>query len=491
MIRYKKILVTMMLLTAAAILFGSCAYRPKGVSAESTTAAPASTAQPEPTPTPAITHTVTYRMEGKTLSEEQVAEGTAPLHVPGFSDRNGILSWEDSGGAAVDVWNIPIMEDTVYDVQKTGPALNREGAIFAADTDGLFHPLNTFTRSDAVRLIYELLGKKPTGETFLKDVTTHARCWQAATTLVTAGYIQVDEAGKFYPDVAITPEDLSFMLEKLFSRGAVAAAMEGVSGELTRAQAAMILDKLLESPNAEQSPYFPDVSPDMDCYEAVEHLGIQGSISWVKGERAEPGFVNLEGYLYRVGEDGYFIRDTMVGTLYFDVTGQYTSGDEAVDSYVADIIDRNTKASMSREDMLRAVYDYVRDHYLYLKRSLYETGETGWELSEALKMFQTGKGNCYNFSGAFWSLARGVGYDAVCYAGLVGKDRDPHSWVEIEYDGVPYIFDVETEMSYRLVDDYITSMYKITYERGEIWSYVRDHAEAERLLAEKAAAQSA
>ena len=94
------------------------------------------------------------------------------------------------------------------------------------------------------------------------------------------------------------------MLEKLFSRGAVAAAMEGVSGELTRAQAAMILDKLLESPNAEQSPYFPDVSPDMDCYEAVEHLGIQGSISWVKGERAEPGFVNLEGYLYRVGEDG-------------------------------------------------------------------------------------------------------------------------------------------------------------------------------------------
>jgi len=121
--------------------------------------------------------------------------------------------------------------------------------------------------------------------------------------------------------------------------------------------------------------------------------------------------------------------------------------------------------------MLRTLYLYVRDHYLYLKRSLYEVGETGWELSEALVMFQTGKGNCYNFTGAFWALARGIGYDAVCYSGLVGRARSPHSWTEIEFDGVPYIFDVETEMSQRLQDDYISNLYKMTYEQGEYWSY--------------------
>ena len=65
--------------------------------------------------------------------------------------------------------------------------------------------------------------------------------------------------------------------------------------------------------------------------------------------------------------------------------------------------------------------------------------------------FQSRAARRSKISGAFWSLARGVGFDAVCYAGLVGKDRDPHSWVEIEFDGEPYIFDVETEMSYRLV----------------------------------------
>ena len=89
-------------------------------------------------------------------------------------------------------------------------------------------------------------------------------------------------------------------------------------------------------------------------------------------------------------------------------------------------------------------------------------------------MFETSKGNCYNFTAAFWALARGVGYDAVCYSGLVGVDRNPHSWVEIVFDGTPYIFDVETEMQNRLNNDYYTSMYQMTYERGKLWSYARE-----------------
>ena len=481
--RNPPILFLCLLTVIFGLMFSRCGYRPEGI--EVVTSVPEAAATPEPTPVPVNTVTVTYRLDGKTLATEEVPEGEAPSHVPGFADDRGILSWK-LAGAEVDVWNTPIWESAVYDAT-LGPALERTGAYFAPESDGLFHPMNTFTRSDAVRAVYALLDSKPTGETFLKDVTTHARCWQAATTLVTAGYMSLDDAGRFYPDVAITRQDLTSLLSKIFSHGAVEAAMKAYDGEkLTRGEAAVMLDALLEQPESKTAPYFPDVSPDMTEFEAVERAGIQGNISWVKGDRAEPGFVNLEGYLYCVGEDGYFLRDTMVGTLYFDVTGQYTSGDTAVDDYVADIIDKNTRSSMSRDDMLKAVYVYVRDSYLYLKRSIYSTGDTGWELSEALKMFQTGKGNCYNFSGAFWALARGVGFDAVCYSGLVGRDRDPHSWVEIEFDGVPYIFDVETEMSNLLVKDY-TSMYKITYERGELWSYVRDPELAAQLLAEKEA----
>ena len=43
---------------------------------------------------------------------------------------------------------------------------------------------------------------------------------------------------------------------------------------------------------------------------------------------------------------------------------------------------------------------------------------------------------------------------------------------------MPYVFDVETEMSYRLVNDYITSMYRKTYEEVAAWSYVRTPEEA-------------
>lgn len=474
--KYTKKTITVLVLIAVSfsLLFSDCGYRPKGVTAE-VTEAPAGPAEvrsePEATPVPeGKTYTVTYTLRGEAIATETVPEGWSPAKVPEFRENRGIILWRNANGTETNVWSAAIYADTVYDAV-LGPELKRNGAYFAAESDGLFHPLNKFTRSDAVRVVYNLLAQKPTGETFLKDVTTRARCYQAATTLVTAGYISLDSAGRFYPDVAITREDLTDLLSKVFSPGAVQNALITMGESLTRGEAAGIINGLLDLHEVTEKPYFPDVSPEMDEFSAVECAGIGGGISWVKGDRAEPGFVNLEGYLYCVGDDGYFLRDTMKGTLYFDITGRYTSGDEAVDKFVADIIDAQTKSTMSREDMLRSLYLYVRDHYLYLKRSLYDVGETGWELSEALVMFQTGKGNCYNFSGAFWALARGVGFDAVCYSGLVGRGRDPHSWVEIEFDGVPYIYDMETEMSQRLQDDYISNLYKMTYEQGKYWSY--------------------
>ena len=461
----------------SSLIFSQCGYRPKGIEPNQLPVETVPAAEEPiagPTEAPQVTaYTVTYRLDGAVIAEESVPEGQCPANVPEWIDGRGIIRWNNANGTETDIWTTSIRADTVYEAV-TGPEVKRNGAYFPAEPDGLFHPLNKFTRSDAVRVVYDLLAQKPTGETFLKDVTTRARCYQAATSLVTAGYISLDADGKFFPDIAITRADLTELLNRLFSAGAVRDALQDMPEPLQRGQAAMIINRLLGLEDTEKRAYFPDVSPAMEEFHAVECAGIQGNLSWVKGDRAEPGFVNLDGYLYCVGDDGYFIRDTMRGTLYFDITGRYTSGDEAVDKYVADIVDAHTKAGMSREDMLRAVYLYVRDNYLYLKRSLYEVGETGWELKEALTMFQTGKGNCYNFSGAFWALARGVGFDAVCYSGLVGRGRDPHSWVEIELNGEPRIFDVETEMQYRLIDDYITSMYNIDYARGALWSYVRD-----------------
>lgn len=459
----------LLLILTVSLSASGCSLRPKDT-AEVPAAAPAE--EPAGTPVPeGKQYTLTYTVNGESFASETVIEGWSPSQVPAMAGDRGIIAWKNTNGTEVDLWNRPVNADMTYEAV-LGPELVRTGAYFAAETDGLFHPLNKFTRSDAARAVYNLLAVKPTGETFLKDVTTRARCYQAATSLVTAGYMSLTE-GKFYPDVAITRAELADLLGRLFSPGAVMEALGRVPEPMNRGEAAGVINTLLGLTEVTDAPYFPDVSPSMELYEAVECAGIEGKISWVKGEKAEPGFVNLEGYLYCVGEDGYFLHDTMVGTLYFDAAGQFTSGDEAVDKYVADIVDAQTKETMSRDEMLRALYVYVRDHYLYLKRSLYEVGETGWELSEALILFQTGKGNCYNFTAAFWALARGVGFDAVCYSGLVGVGRDPHSWVEIDFDGVPYIFDVETEMSVRLLDDYVSNLYKMTYEQGKLWSYAK------------------
>lgn len=92
--------------------------------------------------------------------------------------------------------------------------------------DGLFHPEDAFTRSDAAMAVYALLAEKPKGETFLGDVTTRANCYQAATTLVTAGYMEL-RGQNFVPDVAISMEDLSSLLSKLFARERFAAHWKG------------------------------------------------------------------------------------------------------------------------------------------------------------------------------------------------------------------------------------------------------------------------
>lgn len=351
----------------------------------------------------------------------------------------------------------------------SGPPLNASGGYIAPESDGLFYPENLFTRSDAARAVYALMAKKPSGETFLKDVTTKAKCYTAAASLVSNGYFSLDENERFFPDVPIAKEDLSALCKKLFLPSQVEAAFSSLEFPISRGTAAHLFNSLLAHPETQTGPYYPDVSPSHAQYAAIEAAGIDSG-----NKKYPPGFIHLGGYLYYVNQEGYFLSDGFVGTLYFSPSCRYTSGDDAVDLFVAELVESQTSPSMTREEMLRRLYEYVRDHYLYLKRSIYEVGTTGWENKEALLLFQTGKGNCYNFTAAFWALARGIGYDAIAYAGLVGVERDPHSWVEIPWeDGNTYIFDVETEMSYRLVDDYITSMYKITYETGEIWSYVR------------------
>ena len=246
-------------------------------------------------------------------------------------------------------------------------------------------------------------------------------------------------------DEPCTYSALETALKKAFSAAEIAGAMElcrKVADEpITRAEAAVIFNRLFRiAPSGERSVY-PDVE---------EGYWAEGDIAAAENADGtaehEPGFFLLDGYLYSLGEDGKLLKNDYIGSLYFDNTGRYTSGSRELDDYVAKAIRENTTEDMTREEMLRAMYVYIRDNFTYLKRNYYKVGDLGWSLQEALTMYSTGRGNCYCYASAFWAAARNLGYQAKPVSGTYGVEQAPHGWVEIWQDGVRYTYDVEIEM---------------------------------------------
>ena len=106
-------------------------------------------------------------------------------------------------------------------------------------------------------------------------------------------------------------------------------------------------------------------------------------------------------------------------------------------------------------------------------------------------MLTEGRGNCYSFAALYYELVRAVGFDAKAYTGgIIGgeftlaqsytdiygnpmqlpSNHSPHGWVEIQFDGVPYIFDTELEMAYRAKGTYIYDFYMMSYDTVP-WPY--------------------
>lgn len=153
-------------------------------------------------------------------------------------------------------------------------------------------------------------------------------------------------------------------------------------------------------------------------------------------------------------KDGTILKNGSKNGYTFDENGFYTTGDAELDGYVQAIYDECTTEEMTQFERLRACYDYVRDFaYLGRNRPLDDSVQTmPYDLAKdyALKIFQTGKGDCYNFTAAFLFLARGLGYDA---EGIIGycyynwsRNAIAHGWVTITMDdGVVYLFDPQIE----------------------------------------------
>lgn len=383
--------------------------------------------------------------------------------------------------------------------------------------DGTFRPGGYITRAEEAQILYNLLEERPADRAALADVPESAWYYDAVSLLAARGIIDPDENGLVCPDAQLTRAQFVIMLTRLFpelpeaecqfsdlptivpwySAVAKATAAGWIQGyedgtfraaeRITRAEAAAVINRALgrsadrETLDAEVViPLYSDLKADHWAYAeimeaTVPHTAVEDAegerwISVSNPRRYVPGPILAEGELYYAGEDGLLLRNASVGTLTFGADGRYTSGDAEIDGYVKGVLAGLVTPDMSREEMLHAAYNYTRDSFTYLRRHYYETGDTGWELEECRTMFQTRKGNCYNYTGVFLYLSRQLGYDAIPISGGVGHRLSPHGWVEIQFDGVPYIFDTELEMAYRAKGTYIYDFYMMSYDAVP-WPY--------------------
>lgn len=464
-------------------------------------------------------HTVSYVVNGETGSEA-VVTGEYPVQLPTKTadGKTQISSWTDENGAAVDPAKTRIFEDRTF-TAVFAPALiaDRHIVYMNGGGDGFFYPANSLSRAEAAQIIYKLLEDKTGTPASFSDVPTDSWYCTAVDTLAGKGILS-GSGGLFAPTRAITRAEFVTILSRLYPASEsksvftdvaqshwaysaiVSAASKGwVNGyadgnfkpnaPVSRAEAACIINRVLgraadKSKLGGDVMSFVDVSPDywgyydiMEASTEHEFCKTGGTESWTsysaKAIDLPAGLLNHNGELYYIDEQTHHpIRNATVHGFTLDSNGRYTSGSAELDAYVKQAIASVTNNSMTQLEKLRAVYNYTRDNFSYLRRNYYAVGATGWELENALVMFQTHQGNCYCFTAAFYYLSRQLGYESTAISGSVsaaGGGMTPHGWVHITFNGTVYIFDTELEMAQRLKGRYY-NFFMMPYSRTP-WRY--------------------
>ena len=393
---------------------------------------------------------------------------------------------------------------------------------YAQGSGGLFpsfNPTRQVTRAEAAQMLYRLLpAETPVSGAAYADVPAGAWYAKAVTTLAGLGVLEAQDGmldtgrpvtrgeftryiacffplrsdGELFPDVAEDDPNAPF-IRSAQAYGWAQGGSDGLfhPGEtINRAAAVVLLNRCLGRTadrayiDQNHPAFYVDVAPSSwyyyDVMEATvphQHTGSGDAERWTShtARTAAPkdGVQMADGWLYCYDSTrGDVVRETTVGTHYFNINGRFTTGNNELDSWLHKIVLARTDESQTQEQKLRALFLYTRDSFTYLRRPPYEMGVYDYMETDALRILETGYGNCYCYASLFWYLSRWIGYDATIYNGTVGVRRSPHSWVEINLNGKNYIFDTELEMAYRRKKRFDVNLYKF-YDAGNSWNYRR------------------
>ena len=202
-----------------------------------------------------------------------------------------------------------------------------------------------------------------------------------------------------------------------------------------------LTDKYLET---DKTYYFQAQAYQEDGTERL--YGMMSAAVSVTMPAYEGFFHDEDGALYCY-QDNQLVRDQEIGYLYFDKSGRYTWGDEALDLYLREVTAACIDDSMTQVEQFHAVYDWVIENCSYVAMQYLEAGSKGWEPDLALYMFEHLEGNCYYYAAIVTMLGRNVGMQAY---GVMGQCHQTymwvaHGWCEVEYEGQEYLVDAEME----------------------------------------------
>ncbi len=449
---------------------------------------------------------IRYQVPGQDDIIEPVCYGdTIKLHVPVERAGYTFFAWIDSEGKREQRESFPVYRNLVFTAEYM-PFFETEEHIpyLTTDEEAVLDVDGPVTIREFVNILYLLLDRDLNGNGRFVDVEEEDACFEAAAALKDLGVLS---GSRLHPDRNLTygemlktlccffpASDESFIFQDLdsdnpyYSYFCTAASYGWISsGKLVRADAAedvsrghfaRIMNHVLHRDTerhltVDDVGTILDVPPSHPYYDDVVEAVIpheyrirKGTEYWTSSEALpvhEPGFFFAGYRVHFISEDGVPAVNRTVGGLTYNESGEVTSGDEDLDRALVSILKETIDPEvMDREEMLRAVYDYVVDSFSYRYGSMYPFGAEGWAIREAKRMLEYNSGNCYCYAALFYELARFVGYDAKLYSGRVygeqyefrGYDQTlvyapmgytPHGWVEIEFDGEPYIFDTEFE----------------------------------------------
>lgn len=406
----------------------------------------------EPQETKPAEYRVRYYDGKKLLRELKVTEGECPADFTPALEGRRFLGWQDQKGESAQPAALPVTKNVNYRVFAL-PLFGTHAPYLFPDDEGWIRASSPLSADDFAAAVTALC---PEG-------TTPGKLPNGAEPLAAEELRQVLE--RFY-----LPEELAaFPAEGTLSRADFARAMNALLGRGGD-------ETLLAAPTA-RAP--ADLSAWEEGYAdlmeaCIPHETASDGARWEETALStglKPGLLYADGRHRVVGEDGRFVRSAENNTLFYDENGYYTSGDAELDALVTaqlQALGREfPKDAADRMAMLRHYYDYVIGHYRFVGRNSH-TDDPGWEARDGKLMLESGRGDCYNYAGAFTMVARGLGYPAV---GIIRSLDDPenlHAWTDIVLDGKAYVFDPQ------LAQKNSNSRFKLPYDFAwPTYGYVR------------------